>query len=214
MIRAVIFDLDGLLSDTERLHIEAYRRVFARYGLSLSESEYAEHWIRAGHGIAEYISSKNLPLEPAKIREQKTEVYHELVRSGAQPMPGARELVERLRKTMRLAVASSSYRRDVHCVLDSLRLTDRFDLIAAREDASRLKPAPDVFLFVAERLGLPAGECLVLEDAEKGVRAAHAAGMTCIAVPDRFTRDNDFSLAHSVVSSLTDITPALLENLG
>jgi HAD superfamily hydrolase (TIGR01509 family) len=213
MITTVIFDLDGLLADTESLHIESYRRVFASHGRVLDELEYADHWIRNGRGIADYITLKKLTWDIDTIRRETTACYHHLVKTTVRPMPGAPALLDRLDGRKKLAVTSSSYRRDVHCVLDALKLTERFEVIAAKEDAARLKPAPDVFLFVAERLGVKPAECLVLEDAEKGVRAARAAGMACIAVPDRFTRDNDFSLATGVVSSLDDITPELLESL-
>lgn len=214
MIDAVIFDLDGLLADTEKLHIEAYRQVFASFGLEIDERVYAEHWIRNGKGIGEYIAEHRLPLDPVDFRSRKTERYHHLVKTTAQPMPGAVELVERLRGRKHLGLASSSYRRDVHCVLESLGLIEAFSVIAAKEDAKRLKPAPDVFLFVAARLGVAPERCLVLEDAEKGIRAASAAGMKSVAVPNRFTRDNDFSAATRVVSSLTDITPTFLESLA
>jgi beta-phosphoglucomutase-like phosphatase (HAD superfamily) len=87
-------------------------------------------------------------------------------------------------------------------------------VIVARNDVTRYKPAPDVFLLAAERLRVPPDQCVVLEDAEKGVRAAHAAGMKCIAIPNRHTRDNDFSLATIVAKSLHDVTVGMIDGIA
>jgi HAD superfamily hydrolase (TIGR01509 family) len=129
-------------------------------------------------------------------------------------MPGALRLIKTLHGHRALAVASSSYERDVRCVLESVGITRFFDVLASKESAERLKPHPDIFLYVARRLSMPPAQCLVLEDAQKGVLAAHAAGMPCIAVPNEFTRDNDFSKATRVVDSLADVTPELIDSLS
>jgi beta-phosphoglucomutase-like phosphatase (HAD superfamily) len=89
-----------------------------------------------------------------------------------------------------------------------------FDTIVSGLDVARVKPAPDIFLEAANRLGVDPGECAVLEDAEKGVLAAHAAGMRCVAVPNEYTRDHDFSKATHVCSSLNEVTVKLLQDIG
>jgi beta-phosphoglucomutase-like phosphatase (HAD superfamily) len=123
-------------------------------------------------------------------------------------------LVEMLHGKKRLALATSSFREHAEMVLRGLDLARYFEAIATSESAPRGKPHPDLFLYVAERLGVTAAECVVLEDAEKGVLAAHAAGMKVIAVPTRDTRGNDFSKATRVVASLADVTLPLLDSLG
>jgi HAD superfamily hydrolase (TIGR01509 family) len=128
-------------------------------------------------------------------------------------MPGAVALIEALHGRKRLALATSSYGATVDLILEKLALAHYFEAVAANESVTRLKPHPDVFLHVAGRLGVAPAECVVLEDAEKGVLAAHAAGMKVIAVPTPHTRDNDFSRATLVVPSLADITIDLLEAL-
>ena len=128
-------------------------------------------------------------------------------------MPGALELIETLHGKKRLALATSSFRENAELVLRRLDLARYFEAIATNESVARVKPHPDLFLYVAERLGVDASECVVLEDAEKGVLAAHAAGMKVIAVPTRETRGNDFSKATRVVSSLVEVTLPLLDSL-
>jgi HAD superfamily hydrolase (TIGR01509 family) len=130
------------------------------------------------------------------------------------PMPGALALIATLHGQKRLGLATSSYRENVELILRRLDLARYFEAVATNESVARVKPHPDLFLHVAERLGATASECVVLEDAEKGVLAARAAGMKVIAVPTPHTRGNDFSKATRVVPSLTEVTLPLLDALG
>ena len=214
MITAVICDLDGLLADTERLHLEAYQEILARHGLDLTVEEYAAWWIRDGSGIGDYVAAKQLPLDPTEIRVEKTAFYDELVVSRAGPMPGAHALLDRLSPHKHFALATSSYEQSARLVLKRLRITHYFKVIATRESADSAKPAPDIFLYAAAELHVPPSECVVLEDAEKGVLAAASAGMKCIAVPNQYTKDTDFSRATMVVSSLDEVTLEVIDSLG
>jgi HAD superfamily hydrolase (TIGR01509 family) len=146
------------------------------------------------------------------VREQKTLLYQELLETSLQPMPGAGELLERLYGRTRLAVASSSFRNVVEYVLQRLDFARFMEVVACREDAEHGKPAPDIFLYVAGRLGVEPGECVVVEDAEKGIIAAEDAGMQSIAVPNRYTRDNDFSASTYIAESLAEVE-GLVERL-
>jgi beta-phosphoglucomutase len=214
MISAVIFDLDGLLTDTERLHCQAWRQTLAGVGVEVSEDEFADHWIRAGLGIADFVRRRGLDHDPEGLRRSKLGVFVTLVEASLCPMPGALALVETLHGKKRLGLATSSYRENVELILRRLDLARYFEAIATNESVARVKPHPDLFLHMAGRLSVAAAECVVLEDAEKGVLAAHAAGMKVIAVPTSHTRGNDFSKATRVVSSLTQVTLPLLDSLG
>ena len=205
MINIVIFDLDGLLADTETLQMQAYQQILLTYGVVMTDAEYSSHWIRAGLGIIEFVSDQRLSLEPNIVRQQKAELYQELLKTSLHAMPGAPELLARLYRRKCLAVASSSTRAAVEFILRSLNFMKYFDVIAAREDAKQGKPEPDIFLYVAKRLGVAPTVCVVIEDAEKGIIAAQRAGMKSIAVPNQYTQDNDFSAASAVVSSLSEV---------
>lgn len=211
---AVIFDLDGLLADTETLHCAAYRSTLAEFGVQLSEAEYAEHWILNGYGIADLFAQRKLPLDAGVVRNRKAAVYAELVASSARPMPGAVELLQRLHGRRTLALASSSYRSAIAAVMAALNAGHFFAAVAGNEDVRQVKPAPDLFLHVAALLDAPPARCVVLEDSQKGVAAAHAAGMACIAVPNRHTSAHDFSLAKRVVPSLHAVTLELIDSLA
>jgi HAD superfamily hydrolase (TIGR01509 family) len=210
---AVIFDLDGLLADTERLHCQAYQDILRQYGVEVSDDQYAEHWIRAGKGVTDWAREHGLTLDIPLIRQQKSQRYLELVESSVQPMEGALEVLQRLSGKIPLALASASYQHWVTCVLRCLRMTSYFEVIASGDHIARSKPAPDIFLYAAQQLGVAPAHCVVLEDAEKGILAAHRAGMKSIAVPNRHTRHNNFSLATGVVTSLREVTLELLAAL-
>lgn len=212
-INTVIFDLDGLLADTERLHCQAYQTALLEHGIALDELDYCEHWIRCGRGIADWVTLHNLTLDPHQVRLRKSEHYLALLTSGLQPMDGALELLHGLRARVKLALASSSYRDAIDGVLAGLKIGHLFDVVVSGTDVPAVKPAPDIFLKAADELGSKPADCLVLEDAEKGVLAAYSAGMRCIAVPNDYTRHHDFSKATMVCSSLREITPAVLRVL-
>lgn len=213
MITAVIFDLDGLLADTERLHRQAYQEALSHHGASVTDEEYSEHWIRLGKSITEWIRIRELDLDPDVVRQHKMRLYQRLIDTSLEPMEGALAALDRLRSAKLLALASSSYERDVRHVLTRLEITACFQVIATGNHVTRTKPSPEIFLYVAAQLGVAPEECVVIEDAEKGIIAAHHAGMKSIAIPSDCTRDNDFSKATLISGSLHEITVDLLNTL-
>jgi HAD superfamily hydrolase (TIGR01509 family) len=213
-ISAVIFDLDGLLADTECLHCRAYQMALSEHGVELLDTDYAEHWVRFGNGIADWVTLRGLTLDPHALRLRKAGHYLDLLASSLRPMEGALELLESLRGKMRIALASSSYRDAIDGVLAGLRIGHFFEVVVSGLDVAQVKPAPDIFLKAAADLGVAPAQCLVFEDAEKGVIAAHRAGMRCIAVPNEYTRHHDFSKATKICSSLKEITPEVLRSVA
>jgi len=213
MISAAIFDLDGLLAETEQLHCRAYQLALGEKNVELNEPEYAEHWIRHGKGIVDWVESHGLRVDPHALRQRKSEHYLTLLETSLRPMAGALELLEALNGNLRIGLASSSYRDAVDGVLTRLKIAHYFETIVSGLDVARVKPAPDIFLRAAFDLGVAPSECLVLEDAEKGVIAAHSAGMRCIAVPNALTRHHDFSKATLVCASLVEVSLGLIRNL-
>jgi HAD superfamily hydrolase (TIGR01509 family) len=209
---AVLFDLDGLLADTEGLHERSWRAVLGAHDIEVTDEEYRAHWIRAGRTIDDLLRDRGLPHDPERLRQEKFAWY--LARTDElRAMPGAVELVRGLRGRTPVAIASSSWRNVADAALAKLGVAGCFDVVATFETVPRPKPAPDVFLHAARELGVEPSRCVVLEDAEKGVVAAHAAGMKCVAVPNEHTRDNDFSKATVLVESLVGVTPETLEAL-
>lgn len=214
MITTVIFDLDGLLADTERLHCRAYQLALLEHKIDLSAADYGDHWVRQGRGINDWVELHGHAVDPVALRARKAEHYQDLLRTSLQPMAGALGLLARLDGIMPMALASSSYRDAVDGVVQGLAIGEYFSAIVSGLEIARVKPAPDIFLEAARRLGAAPANCVVLEDAEKGIRAAHAAGMPAIAIPNDFTRHHDFSQATRVCTSLDEITVEMLRGMG
>lgn len=212
-MRAVIFDLDGVLIDSEGLQYQAYTQVLARIDIRVTRHEFAEHWTAAGRGPEYVVQRFGLPLAADELRALKQPIYHQLLRQQATLMPGTVAVLARLQPHFALAVATNSNRADLGFVLDHLDLRRFFTAVVARDDYERAKPEPDAFLTAAARLGVAAATCVVIEDSYRGIVAAHRAGAACVAVPNEFTRHSDFSLAGAVLHNLDELSVALVERL-
>ena len=209
----VIFDLDGVLIDSEALQYKAYSEVLARFGISVSLEEYAAHWIAAGQGPEYVIRTHGLQMHPDELRALKQPVYHDILRREVALMPGAAAALTRLQPHFPLAVATNSNRQDVSFVIDRFDLQRFFTAVLTREDYRDAKPHPDAFLAAAKRLAVTPGACVVVEDAYRGVVAARRAGTAVVAIPNRFTRDNDFSLATIVLPNLDALSVGIVTQL-
>ena len=214
MIRGVLFDLDGTLADTERLQWAAYRRVLAEFGVDVGLEEYRRHWIAVEGGPEYACRTYALPITAEELRVRKGAAYRALIEAGVPAIAGARAVLERLRASHRLAVATNTVRAEVEVVLRHLDVGGMLDAVVAREDYARPKPAPDAYLAAAAALELGPSECVVVEDTQRGVRAGLAAGIPVIAVPSDLTFDNDFTGCLRRLASLAELTPELLDELS
>lgn len=204
----LVFDFDGLILDTETPIFETWRDVFRRHGCELG----LEVWQDAlgTHGgfdpCAHLGSLTGLRLDCDALRVEVRS--SNLARCEAQPLlPGVPERLEEARALgLPVAVASSSTRGWVGGWLGRHAIAPMVEVVCGREDVARVKPAPDLFLLAAARLGVPPGSCLVFEDSANGVRAARAAGMRCVAVPNAITRTLPLPESDLRLSSLAEAT--------
>lgn len=209
--RAVVFDLDGLLLDTEVLWQEAEERLFAARGMAFTREDKLAVIGTSFDFTARYFAERlGQPFElgPALV-EEMVDSMHEALQRDVAGRPGALELVARLRGRLPLAVASNSPRRLVDAAIATSGLTDAFDVIVTSDDVARSKPAPDIYLLACERLGVAPADVLALEDSAAGVRSAKAAGLACIAVPQY--AETDVAAADRVIDSLEELIPEFEE---
>ncbi len=209
----VLWDLDGVVIDSEELYFQAYGRVLREWGISVSRPLYGRIWVGGGRGAEWAVETFGLPVDADELKRRRRPIYQQLLEERIRLMPGIEAALARLGASWPMAVATNSPSSAVDFVMEKFELRHHFQDVVTRERYQTPKPAPDAFLAGAEALGLPPSRCVVIEDANKGVRAAHAAGCRVIAVPHTFTRRNDFSLADRVVDSLDDVTPALVTEL-
>jgi HAD superfamily hydrolase (TIGR01509 family) len=202
--RAVVFDMDGLLLDTEVAWQRAEEELFRRYGEVFSMDDKLAVIGTSAEHTADYFARRlHQPADRGQaLVDELMAAMHEGLQLQVAGRPGAIELVERLQGRTRLGLASNSPRRLVDAALATARLADAFDAVVTSDDAA-FKPAPDIYLLVCERLGVAPADALALEDSASGVAAAKAAGLTCIAVPQ--FAEIDVSAADRVIDSLEDL---------
>jgi HAD superfamily hydrolase (TIGR01509 family) len=209
----IIFDLDGVLIDSEGLYYRAYSEVLRPYGVTVSREEYERYWIAQGNGPEYIVEKHNLPMSPEELRQQRSPIYLELLEREVKLMPHVEEALIELSPHFALTVATNSNREHLDAVLRRMNIARFFPLTVARQDYRQAKPQPDAFVTAAAKLNLPPDRCVVVEDTYKGVTAAVAAGIRCIAVPNEYTLHNDFRQARLVLPSLRELTPEVVWDL-
>jgi HAD superfamily hydrolase (TIGR01509 family) len=176
----VIFDMDGVLVNTEPLHLQATQDILAGHGVPLTEADYFSRYIAySDWELMEMLLPPGLSRQEACAA--KSARYLELVRTGIPAFPDGLQLLGRA-AGWRVALATGSMRQEAELALAAHGIRDRFQLIVTREDCTEGKPDPEPFLRAAEGLGVPPSRCVVIEDTPGGIQAAKAAGMRCVAV--------------------------------
>mgnify|MGYP001576941451 FL=1 len=210
MLKAIIFDFDGVLADTEPLHFMMFQRVLQEEGLPLSEHDYYQKYVGFDdrgcfHAILSEHGRDTAPETIHRLVERKAAVMLGHLTTTRVVYPGAVEFVKNAAGRYRRAIVSGALRHEIEFILKSAGMRDDFEHITAAEDVQDGKPAPDGYLHALQALNqrapLLASECLVIEDTFFGIQAAHAAGMRCLALSTTFPPDR-LGIADAVTTTL------------
>lgn len=211
-MKAVIFDRDGVIVDSESCNIIAAIKAFKQLGISIKEEEKK---LVIGRHPDDYhkLFLKKYKFSYPEFRKIQKEMYQKLIES-APLLSKTIALVKELHKSnVKLALTTSSGKRGTDMVLEMAGLKGMFDLIITHEDYTKRKPDPEPYIVTARKLGVDPKDCVAVEDTSVGVESAKRAGMKCIVIPNRYTKGQDFSKADIVVESAENISLDLLNSL-
>jgi beta-phosphoglucomutase len=217
-ISAVIFDFDGVIADTERLHLAAFQDAFASRSWTLDERDYFDRYIGFDDRglMAAYADDRRLTLADDELREllhAKKKAFSRHLNSAEILYPGAKAAIEAIAARFPIAIASGALHHEIVGILTAGGLNTLFSVVVGADDVAATKPAPDPYLAAAARLGIAPGECVAIEDSAAGLQAARSAGMHTIAVTTT-APIHALSAADRVMSGLAEITPEIVAGLG
>ena len=219
MIKAVIYDMDDLMVNSNPLHIQASEKVFRKYRIDL---EKIPQNVRAGfigmrvadilRFVVDYF---NLVLDFEKLRKQRSKIFFSLVAKELKAMPGLMQSLEFFKKNnFKIALASSGTKEYINLVLKKFKLAKYFDVVVSGDDVKFGKPDPETYLIACKKLQIMPKKIIVLEDATKGIEAAKTAGCICIAVKNPYTLKQNLAAADLIINSLTDLNSKTLRFLA
>ncbi len=216
MIRAIIFDMDGVVADTEPIYFLVDYNVLKSFGIVNTKKDYVKSvGLPARHFYNKVVAEKNSDIDINKmLQRRETEVNMAFASTKIKPSKGFKELAKKLKSQgYTIALASGGPRKRIDDILSSLKLKNIFSAIVSANDVKMNKPAPDIYIEAAKRLNMSPDECVAVEDSETGVTSAKSAGLKCIAVRTKQTEEHDLSAADVIVSSLKEIKVESLDRL-
>lgn len=225
MLKAIIFDFDGVIADTEPLHLKAFQLTLQDHGIVLSDEEYFTRYLAYDDRtlFKELFKHRSIEHDESKIADfmsQKSRHFESVLKGNILIIEGIPEFISMLKNRYPLSIGSGALRAEILEILEYAGLRDNFDIIVSADDTQRCKPDPEVYLRVLRELNsldsvsneILADECLVIEDSTSGIQAARSAGMKCLAITNSYSAA-ELSEADLVVDSLKGITAIEIEDL-
>ncbi len=217
MIKGAIFDLDGLLVDTEKFQRDSWIEALKPFGVLITNEEYFDYAGKTGNFIEERIKKKhNLKVKKGSLQEKKESILFEWLKTKRiDILPFGKEAINFFsEKGMKVAVCSGSPRDEISLKLRRTGLSPLFKVVISRDDVEKGKPYPDMYILAAKGINLKPEECITFEDTQYGVEAAKSAGMVCLAVPNETSQKQDFSKADGVFKNLEEAIGWAKEKYG
>jgi len=218
MIRTVIFDMDGVIIDTEPIHHHAFFTQFAELGITVSDELYASFLGSSTRNVFQRLKQEfDLPQEVADLLLRKRELFNQAFDEDASLdlLPGVRALIEDLKAhSVQMVLASSASKATIGRVFNRFGLAPYFTHTVSGEDFVQSKPNPAIFLHAAELAKTPVTECIVIEDSANGVAAAKAAGIYCVGYASPHSAGQDLRLADRIIQDFSELSAAQIQVLS
>lgn len=209
MLQAVFWDNDGVLVDTEELFFDVTRAMLARVGVALSQDQFTAFALREGRSVFELVSEAFDAAAVERLRAERNARYAERLAVGVPALDGVETVLASLQHRVALAVVTSSNPDHFQIMHRTTGLLPYFDFVLTNRDYAHTKPHPAPYLAALARCGLAPEQCIAIEDSERGLAAARAAGLRCIVVPRGLTRGGEFRDAYRVLEHVREIPGVL-----
>jgi HAD superfamily hydrolase (TIGR01509 family) len=210
MFKAILWDNDGVLVETEHVYFQATQHVLAGVGIHLAEADYIELFLVQGRGAWHLAAARGAtPDDIVRLRDERNALYGEWLERAPRLMPGIIDALDALHGKYVMGVVTSSRKDHFDVIHRTTGLLKYFDFVLTADDFTRVKPDPEPYLRAIERSLVPPEACVAIEDSRRGLESARAAGIRCIVVPGAMTRGSTFTGAHKVLRSVSEIPSAL-----
>jgi len=210
MIKAILWDNDGVLVETEHLYFQATQHVLGAVGIQLTQEQYTELFLVKGKGAWHLAAEHGVaPCDIDLLRDERNALYSRSLRQTPCLVAGVTGVLDALHGKYVMGVVTSSRKDHFDLIHQSTGLLKYFDFVLTASDYTRVKPHPDPYLLAVERSGVRREDCVAIEDSERGLESAMRAGVRCIVVPTALTRSGTFVGAHRVLASVSEIPTAL-----
>jgi HAD superfamily hydrolase (TIGR01509 family) len=206
MVQAILFDMDGLMADTEPLYWDVARTLARAHGTSVADATLRRMMGRSRlDSMCIFAQECHITaIAPDDLLAQRETLMLQRYSQGVEPMPGLQQILKRFHRRVKLAVATSSPRKFTDVLLPGLRVASYFDVIQTGDDITQGKPHPEIYLKAIQQLGVEPAGCIVLEDSHAGALAGRRAGARVVAVPSPLTESDDFTFADARARNLSD----------
>lgn len=210
MIKGILFDNDGVLVNTEHLYYQTTKEVLEKAGIELTKADFVEYFLRQGRGAWHFLEDKNIPQEEIeKYKAERNKNYFDLIYEKNTLLPDVKNVIKKLSENYRLGIVTSCRREHFDAIHNNTEVLHYFDFHLVREDYKNSKPDPEPYLYGLEKMGLKKDEVIIVEDSERGLKAALAAEINCVVIPQGFTTGGNFEGCWHQLDDITEITKIL-----
>lgn len=206
MIKSIFWDNDGILVDTEKLYYKASKLTFAKIGIDLTDEMYVQYFLKQSHGTWHLAKELGYNEETiTQLRRDRNQLYSRLLETEIEIIEGAEYVLKKLYGKVKMGIVTSSRKDHFEIIHNRTGFLKYFDFVITGDDVKNTKPDPEPYIKALQVSGMKRDECIVVEDSERGLKAALQAGLRCYIIPTHLTLDSDFTGAEKVLNNIKEI---------